>query len=52
MGIIKPKGTMIQSNLFNIDFLVEKPKREVAPSRYAIMGRYVLRPEIFSKASF
>ncbi|PNK22692.1 UTP--glucose-1-phosphate uridylyltransferase [Bacillus thuringiensis] len=46
-GIIKPKGTMIQPNLFNIDFFVEKPNKEVAPSRYAIMGRYVLRPEIF-----
>lgn len=46
-GIIKPKGTMIQPNLFNIDFFVEKPKKEVAPSKYAIMGRYVLRPEIF-----
>ncbi|MGE6593761.1 UTP--glucose-1-phosphate uridylyltransferase GalU [Bacillus mycoides] len=46
-GIIKPKGTMIQPNLFSIDCLVEKPKKEVAPSRYAIMGRYVLRPEIF-----
>ncbi|MGD6836584.1 UTP--glucose-1-phosphate uridylyltransferase GalU [Bacillus thuringiensis] len=46
-GIIKPKGTMSQPNLFNIDFLVEKPQKEAAPSRYAIMGRYVLRPEIF-----
>ncbi|WP_237982475.1 UTP--glucose-1-phosphate uridylyltransferase GalU [Bacillus thuringiensis] len=46
-GIIKPKGTMIQPNLFSVDCLVEKPKKEVAPSRYAIMGRYVLRPEIF-----
>ncbi|MBT2580906.1 UTP--glucose-1-phosphate uridylyltransferase GalU [Bacillus sp. ISL-8] len=46
-GIIKPKGPMIQPNLFSVDCLVEKPKKEVAPSRYAIMGRYVLRPEIF-----
>ncbi|PER34578.1 UTP--glucose-1-phosphate uridylyltransferase [Bacillus thuringiensis] len=46
-GIVKPKGTMIQPNLFSVDCLVEKPKKEVAPSRYAIMGRYVLRPEIF-----
>ncbi|MEI4605972.1 UTP--glucose-1-phosphate uridylyltransferase, partial [Bacillus cereus] len=46
-GIIKPKGTMIQPNLFNIDCLVEKPEKEDAPSRYAIMGRYVLRPEVF-----
>ncbi|TKI86820.1 UTP--glucose-1-phosphate uridylyltransferase GalU [Bacillus mycoides] len=46
-GIVKPKGTMIQPNLFSVDCLVEKPKKEMAPSRYAIMGRYVLRPEIF-----
>lgn len=50
-GIIKPKGTMIEPNLFHIDSLVEKPKREEAPSRYAIMGRYVFRPEIFETLS-
>ena len=27
--------------------MVEKPKLADAPSRYAIMGRYVLSPEIF-----
>ncbi|SDM37513.1 UTP--glucose-1-phosphate uridylyltransferase GalU [Bacillus sp. OK048] len=46
-GIIKPKGTMIESDIFHIDSLVEKPSVEEAPSRYAIMGRYVLNPEIF-----
>lgn len=46
-GIIKPKGTNIEPNLLYIDSLVEKPSKEKAPSRYAIMGRYVLRPEIF-----
>ncbi|OUA92181.1 UTP--glucose-1-phosphate uridylyltransferase GalU [Bacillus thuringiensis] len=46
-GIIKLKGPMVQPNLFNIDCLVEKPQKEVAPSKYAVMGRYVLRPEIF-----
>lgn len=46
-GIIKPKGMLIEPNLFYIDSLVEKPKKEEAPSRYAIMGRYVLKPEIF-----
>lgn len=46
-GIIKPKGTMIDSDLFYIDSLVEKPKIEEAPSRFAIMGRYILNPEIF-----
>ncbi|MDQ0200236.1 UTP--glucose-1-phosphate uridylyltransferase GalU [Neobacillus ginsengisoli] len=46
-GIIKPKGTNIEPNLSYIESLVEKPKREAAPSQYAIMGRYVLKPEIF-----
>jgi UTP--glucose-1-phosphate uridylyltransferase len=46
-GIIKPKGTNIEPNLLYIDSLVEKPSKVEAPSRYAIMGRYVLRPEIF-----
>ena len=27
--------------------LVEKPDRESAPSNYAVIGRYVLRPEVF-----
>ncbi|MDF2856696.1 MAG: UTP--glucose-phosphate uridylyltransferase [Neobacillus sp.] len=46
-GIIKPKGAMLESNLFHIDSLVEKPSKEEAPSRFAIMGRYVLSPVIF-----
>ncbi|OLS40365.1 UTP--glucose-1-phosphate uridylyltransferase GalU [Bacillus sp. MRMR6] len=46
-GIIKPKGKMLDSNLFHLDSLVEKPKKEEAPSNYAIMGRYVLSPRIF-----
>jgi UTP--glucose-1-phosphate uridylyltransferase len=46
-GIIKPKGSLNEANLFHIDSLVEKPKKEEAPSNYAIMGRYVLTPQIF-----
>ena len=46
-GIIKPRGASIEPNLFFIDSLVEKPSIEAAPSNYAIMGRYVLRPEVF-----
>ncbi|WP_026582184.1 UTP--glucose-1-phosphate uridylyltransferase GalU [Bacillus sp. J33] len=46
-GIINPKGTIMEGNLLCIDSLIEKPSLEEAPSRYAIMGRYVLRPEIF-----
>jgi UTP--glucose-1-phosphate uridylyltransferase len=34
-------------NVFRIRSLVEKPKPEQAPSNLAIIGRYVLTPEIF-----
>jgi len=33
--------------LFEVKGLVEKPKPEVAPSRNAIIGRYVLTPRVF-----
>lgn len=46
-GIIKPKGKELEPNVFQIGFLVEKPKKEEAPSQIAIMGRYILYPEIF-----
>ncbi|MEI5907340.1 UTP--glucose-1-phosphate uridylyltransferase GalU [Bacillus spongiae] len=46
-GIIKPKGSEVEENVINIEALVEKPDIEEAPSRFAIMGRYILRPEIF-----
>lgn len=51
-GIIKPKGNLIEENLINIETLVEKPKKEEAPSNFAIMGRYILRPEIFNILSY
>jgi UTP--glucose-1-phosphate uridylyltransferase len=28
--------------------LVEKPSKDVAPSNYAVIGRYVLKPEVFA----
>jgi UTP--glucose-1-phosphate uridylyltransferase len=36
-----------QDNAFLIDRMVEKPKREDAPSNLIISGRYILQPEIF-----
>ncbi|WGG45418.1 UTP--glucose-1-phosphate uridylyltransferase GalU [Rossellomorea sp. DA94] len=46
-GVISIKQSGIDNGVFHINDLVEKPKVQEAPSNYAIMGRYVLRPEIF-----
>jgi UTP--glucose-1-phosphate uridylyltransferase len=46
-GVISINQNGIEDGVYHINDLVEKPKREDAPSNYAIMGRYVLRPEIF-----
>ncbi|WP_088032402.1 UTP--glucose-1-phosphate uridylyltransferase GalU [Evansella clarkii] len=46
-GIVAPKGAEIEPKVIHAETLVEKPSKEEAPSNYAIMGRYVLRPEIF-----
>lgn len=47
-GIISPADGDQNDKLISVQSLVEKPKMEDAPSRYAIMGRYILTPEIFS----
>ena len=44
-GIID--GEEVAPGVFRVRNMVEKPKREAAPSRMAIVGRYVLTPEIF-----
>jgi UTP--glucose-1-phosphate uridylyltransferase len=46
-GVIKPRGAEIEKGVLHVEDLVEKPSRMEAPSNYAIMGRYILRPEIF-----
>lgn len=47
-GIIDyDKESVENSNFFNVTNLVEKPAFEEAPSNMAIMGRYVLTPDIF-----
>lgn len=45
-GIISIKQEL-SDTLFEVADLVEKPKPEDAPSNLAIIGRYVLSPEIF-----
>ena len=44
-GIID--GDEVAPGVFRIKNMVEKPAREKAPSRMAIVGRYVLTPDIF-----
>jgi UTP--glucose-1-phosphate uridylyltransferase len=45
-GVIK--GRPLNPGLYQIEATVEKPPVKDAPSRMAIIGRYILRPEIFS----
>ncbi len=40
-------GEEVENGVININQLVEKPPRSVAPSNLAIMGRYFLTPDIF-----
>lgn len=45
-GIIDPEEH-VENGLYSVKRFVEKPKAEEAPSNLAIIGRYLLRPEIF-----
>ncbi len=44
-GVIE--GNLIEENLFQITNMVEKPESKDAPSNLAIIGRYILTPDIF-----
>ncbi|SPN75510.1 UTP--glucose-1-phosphate uridylyltransferase GalU [Brochothrix thermosphacta] len=46
-GIIDPESE-IADKLYSVRGFVEKPSVEKAPSQLAILGRYLLTPEIFS----
>ncbi|OEK52594.1 UTP--glucose-1-phosphate uridylyltransferase GalU [Staphylococcus equorum] len=45
-GIVDPSES--NDRLFSVEKFVEKPKAGTSPSNLAIMGRYVLTPEIFN----
>ena len=45
-GVIAPQGEGVKG-LYSVETFVEKPKPEDAPSDLAIIGRYLLTPEIF-----
>jgi len=44
-GVIK--GRRVKDDVYKVEDLVEKPSPEEAPSDLAIIGRYVLSPDIF-----
>lgn len=44
-GIIK--GKKIEDRLYRVEEMVEKPRQGEAPSNLAIIGRYILPPQIF-----
>jgi UTP--glucose-1-phosphate uridylyltransferase len=46
-GVVKPGAW--SGRAFTIEAMVEKPKREAAPSNLIISGRYILQPEIFAE---
>ncbi|HEM6392746.1 TPA: UTP--glucose-1-phosphate uridylyltransferase GalU [Streptococcus suis] len=46
-GVIAPQGEGV-NGLYSVETFVEKPKPEDAPSDLAIIGRYLLTPEIFN----
>ena len=45
-GIITP-GKSLENNITEVNGLVEKPSIEKAPSNMAVVGRYIIEPEIF-----
>lgn len=45
-GIVQ--GKQLSNRLYEVDDMVEKPRPDEAPSRLAIIGRYILQPKIFS----
>lgn len=42
-------GTAITDTVYKVDGLVEKPTKELAPSNLAVLGRYILTPDVFEQ---
>ena len=40
-------GELIRDGIYRVNSMVEKPNPEDAPSNLAIIGRYILTPDIF-----
>ncbi|WP_019531068.1 UTP--glucose-1-phosphate uridylyltransferase GalU [Dasania marina] len=40
-------GELLKDGLYRVDDMIEKPSPEEAPSNLAIIGRYILTPDIF-----
>jgi len=40
-------GNFMEDRLYSVNSLVEKPSKDEAPSNIAILGRYIITPEIF-----
>lgn len=45
-GVIDPAG--VSGRTITLKHIVEKPDPEVAPSNWAVVGRYILNPQIFT----
>ena len=48
-GVLNGHAVEGKPKLFDVSGMVEKPKLEDAPSKNAIIGRYILTPAIFAK---
>ena len=44
-GIVS--GEQVADRMWRVNDMVEKPKREEAPTNVAVLGRYIITPEIF-----
>jgi len=47
-GIVSGEPALGNDRLLRVNDMVEKPDVQDAPSRFAVLGRYIIKPEIFS----